>query len=456
MRPCRRDRLGTVCSVSGQQLGDRRAGSIGDSEKPGDLPAVHEAWLPREHPLHRPRHGGKQLTALICAFLFFAAPVLSWVFGARAEPVENRALRPFPSVTSGWGFFTGLGEWATDHFVLREQAVRSVQAISRGVFGEPAQLDVAPVEPPVGAGRAEREKNNTPDPDVFPDVVRGKNDWLFLGQDVSYKCLPEMELDRIIAGLRRWRSVVEASGREFRLVLPPDKSTMYPQYLPDDYVGEKCMRELRADFWRRAPELAGAIDMRDPLREAARSQGRPIFSKLDTHWRHAGGVAMTRELAESLKPGISDGWRVSQGREYEHSADIPELLGQQRHWTVQSYELAPDGGTDNSKFVASDFHEPLRLSSAPRSGMIDRPTRMIADSFTQFASPYLGAVFSDLTIAHPETVARNPNKMANTLAEGEVVVFEFSERFLAGGRYEMLSPRMAEKVGKVLADHPIG
>ncbi len=422
----------------------------------GELPAVHEAWLPREHPLHRPRHGGKQITALVCAALFFAAPALGWLFGARAQPMGNQALAPFPSVTEGWGFVTGLDEWAADHLPIREPAVGSVRALSRGLFGEQARLGGASSSPPVGGGApAPRAPESGLDPSLFPDVLRGEQGWMYLGHDVSYKCLPEMKLDRVIAGLRRWRSVVEASGREFRLIVAPDKSTVYPQHMPSDFVGEDCMTRARREFWRRVPAATGAIDLRAELLRVAERTGKPVYPEIDTHWRHAGGIAMTRRLAESLRPNVTDSWRVTPSRTYQHEADIPALAGKERTWTVLAYALAPDGGTDNTRFVPSDFHAPLHLESAPRPGMITRPTRMVADSFTQFASPYLAATFSDLTITHPDNVAEHPRRVGRTLAEGEVVVFELSERFVAGGRYPMLRPEVAERVGDVLASHPV-
>ncbi|WP_244515190.1 alginate O-acetyltransferase AlgX-related protein [Actinopolyspora xinjiangensis] len=443
--------------MSGKQSSAPRAADRDDRpDGPTELPPVHEAWLPREHPLHRPRHGAKQYVALVCAFLFFAAPVLAWTLGARAKPLENRPLASFPSITEGWGFFTGLNDWAGDRLAFRPQAVHAVEGISEGVFGEPAPHGSEPGGAPVGGGGGDGERPpSTPDPALFPDVIRGEDGWLFLGHDMSYKCLPDMELDRIITGLRRWRSVVEASGREFRLVIAPDKSTVYSEHMPDEYVGRDCMRRLRSEFWQRVPEATGAIDMRPTLRELDRRRDEPVFTKVDTHWRHVGGLAMVRRLAESLEPGVTDTWKVEPGRTYQHRADIPALIGKDRKWTVRSYSLAPDGGADNTRFLGSDFHEPLRLESRARPGMIDEPTRMIADSFTQFASPYLAASFSDITIAHPNNVLSDPEEAGRMLAEGEVVTFEFSERFLAGGRYAMLAPDMAERVGRILKRNPV-
>jgi len=132
-------------------------------ERPPSI-AVHEAWLPAEHPLHRPRHGGRQRTALLSALVFFLVPVLAVSLGVRPAEFENRALAGFPTPTDGWGFFTGLPAWASDHLPFRDVAVRVVDGLSRGAFGESATLGpgtdgnagpVGPVAPPAATAPPE-------------------------------------------------------------------------------------------------------------------------------------------------------------------------------------------------------------------------------------------------------------------------------------------------------------
>lgn len=412
------------------------------------LPALHESWLPKEHPLHRPRHGRRQRTALVCALVFLTLPITTWLLGARPEQLENRPPAPVPDRLGE------LGPWAAEHLPFRGAAVRAVNAISEGVFGEPAPLDSGPPRSPVGSGSDQRPPPQ-PDENAFPRVIEGDAGWLYLGHDVAYPCTPRRDLGRVIAGLQRWRQVVEASGRRFELVIAPDKSTAEPANLPDHYAGQECAGRARREFWHRLPPATGAIDLRGPLREAAERAGHPVYHDIDTHWTHEGGLAMVRQLAERIEPGVSRTWAVRPSRSYPHTADIPDLLGQQRTVPIQAYALAPDGGPeDAAQFRASDFHQPLRLTAAPRAGMVQQPTRLVGDSFSQFASPYLAATFTDVAIAHPEEVPRRPDEMGAFLAEGQVVAFELSERFVSGGRYDLLDPAVADRVGAVLAAHP--
>ncbi|MFR9728516.1 alginate O-acetyltransferase AlgX-related protein [Saccharopolyspora sp. MS10] len=422
--------------------------------EPTELPAVHESWLPREHPMHRPRHGRRQRAALVCALLFLTAPFSTWLLGARAEQLENRPLAEFPGITEGWGFLTGLSPWAAENLPFRGPAVRSVHGISQGVFGEQARLEAGTHSSPVGTGSDQEQSRPPLNESVFPKVIEGKAGWLYLGHDVAYPCTPKRGADEVIAGLRRWRQVVEASGRRFELVIAPDKSTMYPANLPENYAGKDCAGRARQEFWQRIPGETGALDMREPLREVADRNGRAIYHDIDTHWTHEGGITMVYQLAERLAPGSTATWKVLPSRAYPHSADIPDLLGQSRTVPIQAYSLAPDGGADNTRFRPSDFHEPLRLESEVKPGMIDQPTRMVGDSFTQFASPYLAATFSDIAVVHPEEIAKRPQETGALLAEGDVVTFELSERFVSGGRYDLLDPAVADQVGAILAADP--
>ena len=119
------------------------ANRLDPSTPPGGgpgLPPLPESWLPREHALHRPRHGVRQTSSRVAALVFFCVPLLLLVVGVRAPEFENRRLADFPSVTDGFGLFTGLDQWATDHLPLRDKAVQAEDGISRGVFGEPPQF----------------------------------------------------------------------------------------------------------------------------------------------------------------------------------------------------------------------------------------------------------------------------------------------------------------------------
>jgi alginate O-acetyltransferase complex protein AlgJ len=398
-----------------------------------------------KHPARRPRQGGRRLTALSCAALFFLGPALAVGFGAQAGRFENRPLAAFGDPRDGWAWLAGLPAWAADNLPFRVGAVQATQAVSRGVFGEPAALpvDTGTVAPAVPAAQA------------FPSVIEGRDGWLYLGADVSGACLPSRSLDDTLGSLRRLRNVVEASGRQFVLVVTPDKTTMVPEHLPVEYLGRDCSSQAREEFWRRVGAETGAIDLRPALAEIARRQGFPVYYPADTHWSQEGGLAMTYALADRIESGITQTWQVDPAGWTSWPDDISPLIGRSGERAIPTYSLAPAGLLDRTRSIVSDFRVPLNLTSAPAAGTVGKPVRMIADSFTQFASRYLAAAFTDITVVHPDTVAAAPRSAGELLASGKVVVLQVAERNLLSGTSPLLLHPVIDEIGSQLARRPV-
>ncbi|MGH3993936.1 MAG: alginate O-acetyltransferase AlgX-related protein, partial [Pseudonocardiaceae bacterium] len=357
--------------------------------------------MPEEHPLHRPRHGGRQWIALSCALIFFLAPFLAVAAGVEPEEFENRALAPAPSLASGWRFFTGFSTWATDRLPFRDSAVAASDGLSRNVFREPASFDgtrpvTAPEIAPDPPSPIVAQPSHGPG---FPKVIEGSNGWLYFGYDVEAKCAPLRPLDESLAAVTRLRAAVERSGRRFVLVVPPDKSTAVPQHLPARYAGQDCARAATAEFWRRAVTEAGALDLRHDLRKAA-TTGPPIYHRLDTHWTDLGSLTMVRALAEQIQPGVTSRWAARPERPGAYDADLPRLIGRTGRAEMQQYSLAPDGRRDRTRPVETDLRAAVRYQSPPGPGMVTEPVAMLTDSFSLSASRYLDATFSDLQVIY--------------------------------------------------------
>ncbi|GDY30804.1 alginate O-acetyltransferase AlgX-related protein [Gandjariella thermophila] len=426
------------------------------------LPAVHEAWLPREHALHRPRHGGRQLVALVCALIFFVTPGLCWALGARPTEIENRPIAAFPSPSAGWGFFTGLAQWATDHLVFRGAAVQAEDGLSRSVFGEPAPFDRGGNQQ--GGPLAGTPGENGPSPSDatggdhagFPTVIQGKDGWLYFGQDVASKCQPARPLDATIQTLQRLRRAVEDSGRKFVLLVPPDKTTMVPQYLPDSYAGKECAQRASAEFWRRITTEAGAVDLRPMLQEAAARVGRPVYYPQDTHWTDEGAMMLAADLAEHLQPGVTRTWAThQQPQEYAAPSDLPKLIGRSGTNHAHVYALAPDGQQDRTQQLTFPFDHPTETTTAPGTGVVGGKVELLHDSFTYPAARYLAAGFADVTMVTYGSLGKYQAEVVNSLIDKQVIAVEVVERNVAGGDAALLDPGVVTQIAQVLAQHPM-
>ncbi|WP_143261619.1 hypothetical protein [Allokutzneria sp. NRRL B-24872] len=425
------------------------------------LPQVHEAWLPREHSLHRPRHGRRQFVALISAIAFFATPLAAWTLGARPVAFENREIVAFPSLADGFAFFTKLPQWATDHLVFRQDAVHATDWISETFFGEPVPLDggsnggspvpANPIAPPAPTEPTGPEQVLPPDSSGFVKVVQGKDGWLFFGGDAQSKCQPAQPLERTIEQANRLRAIVERSGRKFVLVVAPDKSTVVPEKLPDSYPGRDCSRQPNADFWNRFVPATGAVDLRPQLAAAAAEVKHEVYHRQDTHWTDEGALVMTRRLADVVQPGVSRTWVTEVERTWKSTGgDLAALMGRKGEMSGAKYRLRPDGKVDRTRPIGTKFPEPLTLRTAQGPGVVAPRVAVLTDSFSQAAAPYLAATFANLTLQNYLDFAKSPEAAAVTIAGQDVVVVQMVERNLAAGGGTLVMPQFLDRFEQLL------
>lgn len=434
-----------------------------DGGKPGKRVrplTVHEAWLPKDHSMYRPRHGRQQV-ALICAIVFFLSPMVSLGVFGRPEAFENHKLHDFPSLSDGWGFFGGLSAWATDWLPGRQAAVQAEDAISRSVFGEPPALGAQAGRPGVGpvanqppsrpeTGPAQGQTNSN-----YPPVVEGRDGWLYLGNDMYAKCNPIIPTASVIDELIGLRRAVEASGRRLVLIVPPDKSDIFPQFLPGQYAGKDCAPVAARTMWHRLDTEVGYLDLRQPLLAESQRRGAPIYFKQDTHWQFHGGLTMVRTLAENLRPGVTSTWRTAPKETFDKQTDLPPLIGRTGTEPAELESLAPDGGADRTRtFFGQSNLTPIELRSEPATGTVPDKVAMIGDSFTGFANMYLAAAFNDMTIMHSDYVQNDPGAAAAKLVDSDVVVIEIAERNLIGGQSPILAPAVVKTLSEQLVNHP--
>ena len=447
-------------------MGVLGGGPEADVEKTVAMPPVQlesfESWLPSEHPLHRPRHGRRQLTALLCAATFFVVPAATLAMGARPAEFENHRLAGFPSLGQGWEFFSGLSDWATDHLPFRDAAIYVADDVSRGVFAEPppfSRVDDPVRSPPFAPPDSRPEQASPPalaEPPVsagFAKVIEGKDGWLYYGFDVQGKCKPFQSMDDVIANLVRLRRAVEAPGREFVLVVPPDKTTSVPEHLPDTYVGRSCSNDVGRRFWERVTGEAGAIDLREDLRRITERDGRPPYYPLDTHWDDRAVLTMVKRVADEITPGTSRSWKSEPEGTSSYPADLSRLLGRRGSAEVQMYTLAPDGERDRTRNAAEPV-APVRLTSTPGEGMVRKRVGLLTDSFSLAATRYLPAAFADVDIVYYSTLSTDPGAVLNLVVDQDVIVVEVVERNLTSGIADVVDTQYVDAISNALAAHP--
>jgi hypothetical protein len=218
--------------------------------------------------------------------LFISLPLLNQVFRfiRPYEIVEKRKLaeRPAFDPRRPLFFFRDFEDYYNDHFTFRTRWVHWNNLLSYKIFHASAS----------------------------DNVVIGKRDWLFLGNINKY--FDEVDYYRNLrpftAGeLRYWRILLEERrdwlkrrGIHYLFTIAPDKSTIYPEFMPNSIrkINPRSRLDQLVAYLDRHSSLK-ILDLRPALRAAKKT--RPAYHRTDTHWNDWGAYVAYRAIIGRLR-----------------------------------------------------------------------------------------------------------------------------------------------------------
>lgn len=184
---------------------------------------------------------------------------------------------------------------------------------------------------------------------VYNTALVGKDSWIFYTGSNSVQDYQKTDdLDKntltvLMGQLSQLSQKLKEEGKILLIVIPPNKSTIYPQYMPDEIpvLGEKS----RLDQFVEQAKLNNAIniiDLRPILLNASKMQD--VYFKVDTHWNDVGAYYGYHEILSFLSR--YDSRLVSHPlADYEYvrqgdltNPDLPLVLGippiNEEYWTL--------------------------------------------------------------------------------------------------------------------------
>jgi len=276
---------------------------------------------------------------------------------------------------------------------------------------------------------------------VFNTGLIGKDGWMDLTNNLSdYQNslnLPENYSQRIQKKLQTLYDTLKAQNITLVLVVAPNKSTIYPDKLPDELrkIGAKSQLELLVEtLLQQGPPVL--IDLQPALAQAR--QKHAIYSKTDTHWNSYGAYAAYAEIMNrlaqtypALAPKQMNQFRIkidrtkvldiaqSIGATYikEPSLSITPIKNNLR-WVIYNNDSYPST-------VMSISYSPSANSNMPR-------LLMYVDSFGYPLMPLISPHFSQATFIH--RLSTSPDLLSFKQIEvtkPDIVIFEIVERHLS-------------------------
>ena len=406
-----------------------------------------------------PRHASQRavasrrrplIVALAAVFLF--GPGVAFVAGVRPHAFENHALAKLPSFSTGWSAFPALPQWAIDHLPLRQQAVRWDGSLNTALFGDPAV-------PPGSAGAAPESGGRMPatvGQPLYPLVILGKDGTEFFGGDFSQACSPIASADLIMSRLDQLAGMVRASGRTFLAVVPPDKSTAEPQFLPSDFSGTACVNARNALFWPRLDALDYVLDVRPALSQLAGQIPWPVYRPTDTHWDGPGAALMVSQIVSRLDPAVASVLHPTDAGTISYVGDLTTLAGNPAGAPLHRVSLHAPGVTitpTQSGMLGPRSY--LLRSSGPAGTVVTAPTIILSDSFTEAALPSLPGVFAHLLVIEQNYFSDEAQQLIDQIVQARNVVLETVQRDFFSGSAILLDPNFLGQLQAALAAHPL-
>jgi alginate O-acetyltransferase complex protein AlgJ len=300
----------------------------------------------------------RRLVAVL-ALVFFFVPVGLRVVGVHSHPFENRRLAGPPKLSQGWDAFGQGTRFFVDRMPLREQAVRANTWVSLNVFDTTPDYGAAkadralPFGAPSGAGGPKEVARTRPGggkaTEVQPgaDILKGRDGWFYLEGELARACQYFISWSKAIRRYERLVSIIRASGRRVVFAIPPDKSTIYPEYLPSSFAEKACLAKGRRLVWRTIEGTSDrdVLGLRKAMLAVKAKPPEETYYPTDSHWNTKGGVLALRAILQHLGgPAQVRDADIRKGRA-KATGDATKLLGapaqaQSPYWTIQR-DVAP-------------------------------------------------------------------------------------------------------------------
>jgi alginate O-acetyltransferase complex protein AlgJ len=269
-------------------------------------------------------------------------------------------------------------------------------------------------------------------------VIRGRDGWFYYGDtERIYLTDPSRPSDAVLAHVADEYAARAAwcarHGIRYVFVLAPNKSTIYPQFLPPDIVPVKPSAADRLLPLMRARGVR-AVDVRAALIAAAKHG--PVYSKGDTHWNQPGAYIAYRAVVAALRDaGVRE--TIAPRTIHQHTGTGPgDLLGLsavdqfvRNEWVYDNYphrarEIPPPAMPDESAAAAFEVHAFATDDPALPVGVI------FGDSFSNALTPFLAESFrrtvqlgyrANVQFDQRVVTAEHPSAVIQELAERNLV-----------------------------------
>lgn len=241
---------------------------------------------------------------IIACMVVCFIPLVGMTVHPTTVSTENKRMSEFPELKTEEGdvnldFFEEFEDYFNEHFAFRNELVYADAMIQTGLF------HVSSVD----------------------SVISGSDGWLYyastlddyLGQDN----MTERQIYNLVHNISLACQYVESKGSSFVLAIPPNKNTLYGEYMPyyDSYIVEDTHN---IDLL--APKLKEAGIPYADLTELFRGENEILYLKRDSHWNEKGAVLAYNCIMDTLNYSHMDYGDSQVTRAKDEDGDLNRML----------------------------------------------------------------------------------------------------------------------------------
>ena len=272
---------------------------------------------------------------------------------------------------------------------------------------------------------------------VFSAGLVGKDGWLFYSGDFSIhdyqKTAPVSK--KQLKGLAKILSLLNEHTTQYGgvllVVIPPDKNTIYPQYMPDQIpvIGQTSRLDQFMKYIQENTEVQ-VMDLRPALLDA--SQSSQIYYKSDAHWNCPGAYYASNEIISRINTlypemqthPLSD---YEPGSIRDFSLDISTTMGLGLQEDTPT--LTPKFPTGSMSYMPYEKNKSIQVAVNSQK---DLPSAVILhDSFyTECLNQFLEPQFSRILSMHYGIAKLSDYIQLIDTEKPDVVIVEFAERHI--------------------------
>lgn len=246
-----------------------------------------------------------------CGLIFIIAciaacfiPLVGMTVRPTTVSTENKSMSEFPQLKTEEGslnleFFQEFEEYFNEHFAFRNELVYADAKIQTSVF------HVSNVD----------------------NVTYGRDGWLYytstLDDYLGYNNMSDRQVYNLAHNISLVRRYVEERGSDFVLAIPPNKNTLYGEYMP---YYDSCVVDDTHNTDLLTPKLQELGIPYADLFELFRNEDEILYLKRDSHWNMKGAVLAYNCIMDALEYKHMDYGECSVTRAKDEDGDLNRML----------------------------------------------------------------------------------------------------------------------------------